>query len=66
MAEVWKPKDTNTLRSWLQAILIEASDELTDWETKFISSIEERLDKGFRLTQAQEENLERIYAEKTA
>jgi hypothetical protein len=66
MAEMWKPKDPTLLRSWLDAILDEASDELNDWETKFISDMEKRLDLNLRLSQAQEEKLEQIYAGKTS
>jgi hypothetical protein len=65
MAEVWKPKDLELLKSWRDAILNEASDELTDWEANFIDSIGQRLDKGQQLTKAQEDSLERIYADKT-
>lgn len=66
MAEVWKPKDPSLLRSWLEAVLLEASDSLNDWEKNFINSIEERLDKGFRLSESQEQKLEQIYAEHTS
>lgn len=66
MAEMWKPKDPNLLRSWLDAILMEASDKLNDWETKFISDMEDIMDVGRRLSQSQEEKLEQIYAAKTS
>lgn len=66
MAEIWKPKDPQLLKSWVDAILVEASDKLNDWETKFIVDIQMRLDLGARLTQAQEDKLEQIYADKTS
>lgn len=65
MAEVWKSKDVDTLRNWLQTILLEASDKLTDWEMRFITDMEHRLDVGSQLTQYQQEKLEEIYAEYT-
>jgi hypothetical protein len=66
MAEMWKPKDQDLLRNWVEAILMEASDDLNDWEKNFISDMENRLDRGQRLTQLQEEKLEQIYAAKTS
>lgn len=65
MAVMWQPKQTTTLRHWLETIRFEASDKLTDWENTFIDDIEKRLDLGRKLTQQQEEKLEAIYAEKT-
>lgn len=65
MAEKWKPNSLEVLRSWADAIIDEASDELTDWENKFIIDIEVRLARGSTLTQSQEEKLEQIYTEKT-
>jgi hypothetical protein len=65
MAKVWEPRDPTVLRDWVEAVLKEASDDLNDWETKFISNMEDLLDRGLRLTQNQEEKLEAIYAAKT-
>jgi hypothetical protein len=65
MGEVWHPKDSKILREWLDTIILEASDDLSDWESKFVSNMEERLTLGFKLTQVQEEKLEQIYAAKT-
>ena len=65
MAQVWVPKDQELLQSWIDAIVEEASDDLTDWEASFIDSIQGQLLKKGSLSQGQEEILERIYAEKT-
>lgn len=66
MSEMWKPKDPELLKSWVKAIMEEASDELTDWESRFVSDMEIRLTRGYVLTQSQEDKLEQIYAEKTS
>lgn len=65
MALAWKPQPREVIKSWIDAIITEASDDLTAWELKFISDIEIKVDNGWMLTQKQEEILERIYAEKT-
>lgn len=65
MAEKWKPTSPKILKHWIDAIINEALDELTDWEDNFIVDIEVRLEEGLTLTQSQEEKLEEIYAEKT-
>lgn len=66
MARMWQSLDNETHKRWVDTILNEASDELTDWETTFINNISIRVHNGASLTQAQEETLERIYAEKTS
>lgn len=66
MSKIWKPKDPGLLKLWVQTILDEASDELNDWESNFIIDIQNRLERGYTLTETQEEKLEQIYAEKTA
>lgn len=66
MAPVWKPRDTKILRDWIQTILFEASDVLTEWEVKFLNDMENIMDLGGRLSQGQEEKLEQIYAAKTS
>jgi len=65
MTQIWKPQSPEVHRYWLNTILEEASDKLTDWETNFISNIERILDFGWILSEAQEATLEKIYAEKT-
>lgn len=66
MAEMWKPKDPVLLRSWVHSILDEALEELNEWECNFILEIQVRLDNNVQLTQAQEDKLEQIYADKTS
>ena len=66
MPPIWKPQPPEVLKSWVDAIMQEASDDLSDWETKFIENINARLIAGKPLSQAQEETLEKIYAEKTS
>lgn len=66
MAQIWKPQTNEVHRHWVDTILKEASDKLSDWETKFIDDIDRKVTLGLQLTQAQEEKLESIYAEKTA
>ena len=65
MPPIWHPKDAELIQSWIDAIIVEASEELSDWETGFIDSVQDRLLKRGSLTEAQEQTLERIYAHKT-
>lgn len=66
MSEKWNPLNPEVLKSWIDAILNEASDDLSDWESKFIVDVEMRLARGSQLTQSQEQKLEEIYADKTS
>ncbi len=66
MARMWVMQPNEVHKQWLETIVDEASDKLTDWETKFIASIAVRIENGASITQSQEETLEKIYAEKTA
>lgn len=66
MAEIWKPQSPVVHREWLAAITLEASDKLNDWQTNFISSMEDKLDRGLKLTQNEEQKLEQIYATNTS
>lgn len=65
MARIWEPQPIQVYQKWIEDILTEASDNLNDWETTFVASIQMRLDTGRNLTQNQAEKLETIYAEKT-
>jgi hypothetical protein len=65
MSKVWTPKDAETLQTWIDTIQNEASDELTSWEVGFIESVQQSLNRYGKLSQRQEDMLERIYAEKT-
>lgn len=66
MAQVWRPQNPDVLKEWVDSILIEASDILNDWETRFVTDMQARLERGSILTQSQEEKLEQIYADKTS
>jgi hypothetical protein len=66
MAPIWKPQPHEVLEQWLDAILNEASDDLNDWETKFIDDMTTRIANKWPLSQKQEETLEKIYADKTS
>ncbi len=66
MAEIWKPQPIEIYQSWVDAIVSEASDDLNDWENKFIDNIQIRLNFGNQLTEEQAKKLESIYSEKTS
>lgn len=65
MAQMYRPYDESTYREWIDAILSEASDELTDWESSFVESLQTQLNYNSNFSQAQTEKLERIYAKYT-
>jgi hypothetical protein len=65
MANIWKPQDREVYISWIEAIKTEASDNITSWETDFVDSIEQYLNRKSTLTEIQAEILERIYTEHT-
>lgn len=66
MAAIWKPQPFEVLQHWIDTILEEASDELNDWETRFVDDMRVKVLNKWSLTQTQEEKLESIYAEKTS
>lgn len=66
MAKIWKPQPFEVLQQWIDDILVEASDELNDWETQFIEDMAIRVANKWALTETQEKKLETIYAEKTS
>lgn len=66
MARIWKQQPFEVLQQWIDDIIEEASDDLNDWETKFIDDMTIRVANKWSLTQSQEEKLESIYAEKTS
>ena len=66
MPPPWKPQPFEVLQNWIDTIIEEASDTLTDWETKFVDDMRIRVGNKWPLTQTQEEKLESIYAEKTS
>ena len=65
MKKDWNPLDIKVYKSWVEAILDEASDELNDWESEFVESIAKRLESHKNLTEGQAIKLESIYAIKT-
>lgn len=50
-------------QDWVDRILNEA--KLTQWEQDFVDSIHKQLGLGLKLSRAQADKLEQIYAEKT-
>ena len=66
MAKMWRATDLQVIKSWIDAILEESEEKLTDWERDFVTSVQARNNLGLDLTQRQEEILERIYSEKTS
>lgn len=66
MAEVWKSQSKNVLLSWLKAIQDGANEKLTAREDTFLDSIFEQLSTRDKLSQIQQESLERIYARYTS
>jgi hypothetical protein len=58
-------KDKQLLQSWIDTIRDEASEKLTPWESDFVDSVEDQLNRKGKLSDRQEEILEHIYAEKT-
>lgn len=65
MPLMWRPYDESTYRMWLDAIVDEASDELTDWEAKFINDMRIQIDFNSNFSRAQSDQIERIYAKYT-
>lgn len=65
MAKQWTPQPRSTYRYWVEAILMEASDKLSDWEKNFIDDIDNRLNFN-DLTEAQANKLEQIYTKHTS
>lgn len=65
MSKIWQPKPNETLQYWLDTILDEAVDDLTEWEANFIDSVGIRITRKLNLSEKQEQILESIYAEKT-
>ena len=65
MPFAWKPQDRDVINHWINTILDEASDTLTDWETNFVNDMQIRLANKWSWTEAQEKKLEQIYADKT-
>jgi len=52
------------IREWLDTIIEEAESELSPWEHKFITDVEDQLTKNITLSPRQEQLIEKIYDEK--
>jgi hypothetical protein len=65
MAEMWKPQPLQVYRDWINDIMLQASDNLSDWENSFIANITMRLDNLYALSEGQAEKLEQIYVKHT-
>lgn len=65
MAKLWQPQDIEVYKSWVEAILDEASNKLSNWEVDFINSIASQLDNNRNLSEKQADIVERIYSERT-
>ena len=66
MAKIWTPQPIEVYRSWVDAIAREASDDLNDWETKFVDDMDTRLTQLTNLTEGQADKLEQIYVKYTS
>lgn len=64
MAEVFKQHPADVLLDWVEEITQNGKD-LTPWEDDFVESIGDQLARTSKVSQKQQEILERIYAEKT-
>jgi hypothetical protein len=62
---MWKPYDKETYEMWLDAIVNEASNELNDWETKFINDMRTQLAYNSNFTHNQSDQIEKIYTKYT-
>lgn len=65
MSKVWQPQSIEVYKHWVNTIIDEASDDLTEWESDFVDSISHRLELGNNLTEPQAVKLESIYSNKT-
>lgn len=65
MAPIWKPQDVSTYKTWVDTIINEASDDLSDWENSFLDSISGKLTLGYNLSENQAEKLEELYTKHT-
>lgn len=66
MSEIWKAQSATVYINWIDSIIEESADKLNEWETDFLDSLENKLNKGNSLTERQAEILERIYVRYTS
>lgn len=64
MSRLWKPEPIEVYKEWVESIIVEAQDKLSEWENNFVESIQTRLMNGWNLTENQANKLEQIYADK--
>jgi uncharacterized membrane-anchored protein len=62
MAQMWQSKSKDVLEYWITSSLEEG--DLTKWETNFLESIDDQLSRSGKLSERQQEILEKIYVEK--
>jgi hypothetical protein len=62
---MWHPYDAQTYELWLDAIVDEASDQLNDWESKFINDMQNQLRFNSNFTRNQSDMIEKIYTKYT-
>lgn len=65
MAELKKRQPVEILNHWLHMLATEGR-RMTQWEKDRVEDWQAQLDEGHGLTEAQEDKLEQIYAERTA
>ena len=63
MAETSKP--TEVLKDWIFQSLYHSKEPLSDWEQKFLVSVDKQLHANGSLSERQQKTLEAIYAERT-
>lgn len=66
MALPWKQKPKEVLIHWISSLDEPAVKEtLSDWEEHFVASLSFQIGRTGKVSEKQEQILERIYAEKT-
>lgn len=65
MSKIWQPQSHLVYETWIDTIISEASNELNDWEIKFIESMRERVIMKLNISELQAEKLESIYVKYT-
>lgn len=60
------PLNNTTYWDWIDTIIDESSDKLTDWERSFLDSIGNWIASGKTLSEKQHEVLEKLYTKYTS
>lgn len=66
MSEIWKSQPIEVLQHWIESLEMEASERMTDWELNFVESVSNQLSMFGKLSQKQQEILERLYVKYTS